>query len=389
MISRVVSKIKQKGFRWFIWKLEREFRAPSIPLLKSVIDKSLYFKKQISKIWSKTKEDDLLYAIYDLDINAISFNVAEFLIDAEIEANRRGKRGFVLVFIPRSNDPNLTCEEYDSLYDADSKHWKFQNLVVPIAFLSKICKGAYLLPKRSDVIGFVKGRDVYPDLYDGFSMRGIDPRDFYRKIDRPNLFEGLRAPEQGMRYIQAWILESGIKDPIVTITIRDCLFDKARNSNIAEWSRFAIYLRSAGYNPVVVPDTDTAFCEDRRFDGITLFKECAWNIGLRASLYESAFLNFFVPNGCTTLAMFNPQCSYIMMNSLPAGSMVTTEAAYKLNNHPIGANYKFATPNQRLCFKPDTFENMVSEFEQFVKDQKSRATNETPISPTNTGIISG
>ena len=74
------------------------------------------------------------------------------------------------------------------------------------------------------------------------------------------------------------------------------------------------------------------------------------------------------------------------MNSLPKGSIITTKEAYKLSNHPIWSDYKFATRNQRLCFKPDTFENLVSEFERFEKDQNFQTINEEPVRSTNTGI---
>ena len=389
MMNKIVSKLKQKGFRWFIWRLGRELRAPSIPLLKLVIDKYLQFKKKTLKNWSETREDDFLYAIYDLDENAITFNVVEILLDAEYEASVRNKVGFVMVFVPRSNDPSLTYEEYDALFDADNKLWKFQNIVLPVSLLSEKCKGAYLLPKRSDAVEFVKGRDVIPDLYDGVNLRGaVDGRELFKKLDRPNVFEGLRAPKQGMRYIQKWLLENNIKEPIVTITIRNFQFDKARNSNIEAWSQFVKYLRSAGYIPVVIPDTDTAFCEDQLFDEAILFKECAWNIGLRTSLYETAYLNFFVPNGCSQLAVFNPKCSYIMMNCLPAGSIVTTKESYERNDHPIGTNYRFATPNQRLCFNADTLENIMHEFERFIEDQRPQATNEISSHSPNTGLTS-
>ena len=212
-MNKIVSKLKQKGFRWFIWRLGRELRAPSIPLLKLVIDKYLQFKKKTLKNWSETREDDFLYAIYDLDENAITFNVVEILLDAEYEASVRNKVGFVMVFVPRSNDPSLTYEEYDALFDADNKLWKFQNIVLPVSLLSEKCKGAYLLPKRSDAVEFVKGRDVIPDLYDGVNLRGaVEGRELFKKLDRPNVFEGLRAPKQGMRYIQKWLLENNIKD---------------------------------------------------------------------------------------------------------------------------------------------------------------------------------
>ena len=147
MISRAISKLKEKGFRWFIWRLKQEARNPTSPLVQKVLDKLLRMRKDLSKIWGKSREEDILYVICDLDINPISFEVARFLVDAECEAKERGKNGFVLVFVPRSNDPLLTYEEYDSEVDADSKQWRFQNLVVPVTFLSKMCKGVYLLPQ--------------------------------------------------------------------------------------------------------------------------------------------------------------------------------------------------------------------------------------------------
>ena len=324
----------------------------------------------MTKIWSKNWEDDFLYAVYDLDVSAITFNVAEFLVDAEYEANKRNKNGFVVVFVPPSNDQHLVWDEYDSLIDATNRQWRLQNIVIPLTYLSKKCKGTYILPQRSDANTFIRGREVYPDLYDSFNLRSLDTIKFFKKFDRPNLFEGLSAPKQGLRYIQTWLSENSVKDPVVTITIRDMEFDKPRNSNIEAWSQFATYLLSVGYYPVVIPDTGTAFREDGRFDGISVFKECAWNICLRMSLYESAFLNFFVSNGCSALTAYSPKHNYIIMNFYPEESMVTTEEARQKTGMDIGDNYKFATPGQWLIYKPDTFENIVYEFERFVREQK-------------------
>ena len=368
MISYLFSKLKQKGFRWFLWRLGHEVRNPTTPCLKVTLDKYVYIKKKISKIWIKSKEDDFLYAIYDLDINAITFNVVEFLIDAEYESNKRNKKGFVLVFIPISNNPNLGYDEYDKIYDSTSKYWRFQNIVIPLTFLSEKCKGTYLLPERSDAIEFVKGREIYPDLYDGVNIRPAPPSAFIHKFDRPNMFDGLRAPKQGLRYIQTWLKENRITKPIVTITIRDSQFDKARNSNIEAWSQFANYLLSTDFHPVVIPDTDTAFIKKPQFNGITVFKECAWNIGLRASLCESAFLNFTCPSGAGAVSVFNPRCSYIFMNVLPEGSINTTEEVLRKDGWPFGSSFKFATPKQKLVWKADTFENIVHEFELFLSD---------------------
>jgi hypothetical protein len=379
LLNKVLLKIQKNGFRWFFWRLQREVRNPTNPFLKVIIDKLLYFLKTILKIWATTKKDDFLYAIYDLDVSPITFNITELLIDAEYEAAMRNKKGFVLVFVPSSNDPLLTYKPYDSVIDAASKQWRFQNLVIPVTFLSEKCKGINILPQRSDVINFAKGREVYPTLYDGVNIRGVDIEEFFAKLSKPYLFKGLRAPKQGLKYIQSWVSENNIKEPIVTITIRNYMFDKARNSNIEAWSKFAIYLRSAGYHPVVIPETDTAFCEDQQFDGITIFRDCAWNIGLRASLYEFAFQNLFVSNGCVLLAVFNPTCKYILMNFQAEESIVAVEENFKKMGIQYGDNYKFATPGQVLNYTPDTFENIVFEFEKFLKDHEARKTNEPSL----------
>ena len=85
-------------------------------------------------------------------------------------------------------------------------------------------------------------------------------------------------------------------------------------------------------------------------------------------LYESTFLNFFVPNGPSSLAVCNANCGYIFVNMLPAGSIVSTEEAYQIHGFKIGDSYKFATAQQRLCWKPDTFDNIKSEFDRFVNE---------------------
>ena len=87
----------------------------------------------------------------------------------------------------------------------------------------------------------------------------MDVSDFYQKLDRPHLVEGLRASNQGLRYIENWYTKNKIDIPVVSITIRQYEFDKARNSNIKAWVKFAHYLKDSGYFPVIVPDTESAF----------------------------------------------------------------------------------------------------------------------------------
>jgi hypothetical protein len=369
----LLAKVKRNGIRWFIARLGRELRNPSRPIVKTAIDGLLRLRRKVSRFRNK-ESSELLLAIYDLDVSGITFNFVEFLIDAEYETSRLHREGFIVVFVPSSKDQTLAWKEYDSAIDSTSRQWRFENILVPLTFLSEKCRGMYLLPTRSEAISFVNGRDVHPALYDGVNLRSIDIGKFYRKLDRPGLFAGLRASKQGLRYVEARMRANGITAPIVTITFRNSAFDSARNSNLDAWSAFARYLRSSGYHPVIVPDTDTAFQEDGRFTEIDMFRECAWNIGLRMALYESALLNFFSPNGCATLGIFNPRCSYIVMNNLPEGSIVTSEEALRRDGYPIRENHRFASPNQRLNFEAESYENILGEFNRFLEQRNSPAT---------------
>ena len=376
----LLKKIRQKGIKWFFWRLNNEFRFPTnerYPIMASIIDGSLRIRNKISGTRKANDEEELIYSIYDLKIAPITFDIIEFLIHSEYEANRLGKKGFVIVFVPVGSSqmktdwaPEDNWAFYHSVYDSDYKLWAFHNIVLPITLLAPKCKGIYILPRRADIFEFIGKKPVIPELYDGINLRHIDVKELYNKINRPNLVEGLRASEQGKRYIKNWRSANKVNNPVVTITLRQTKFDKARNSNIKAYVKFAHYLQDSGYFPVVVPDTENTFSTADSFPGIYIFTECAWNMGLRMALYESAYLNYFSPNGPSRLAVWNSKVSYISMNSLPENSIVTTEEYYKIRDHQIGNNFKFALPNQRYVFTPESYHGIMQEFERFVDDDK-------------------
>ena len=57
-----------------------------------------------------------------------------------------------------------------------------------------------------------------------------------------------------------------------------------------------------------------------------------------------------------------------MMNVLPKDYAFVNEEVNRKNNDVIGDGYKFANQRQRLFYKPDTYENIRTEFDRFVKD---------------------
>ena len=340
-----------------------------------IIDGWLRIRKNISGVQKANNEDELLYAIFDLEIAPITFDIVIFLIVSEYEATKAGKKGFVIVFVPREKLPSYEWDDYDSIFDEERKLWWFNNIVLPITSLTPKCKGVYILPRRSDVSRFVEKKDVFPPLYDGVNLR-YQNAEIYRKLNRPGLVEGPRANKQGHRYIEKWHSVNKIDNPVVTITIRQSEFETMRNSNISEWLRFIRFLQESDYFPVIIPETDMAFVTEDLFPGVCIFRECAWNVGLRLALYESSYLNFFVSNGPSALCFWNSKCSYIAMNMLAGGSVVDTEQAYMSEGIKTGDDFKFALPNQRLNWQSDTYDNILAEFKRFVEEFGDRGSGE-------------
>ena len=62
-------------------------------------------QKKDTKFAFKTVKDDLLYGIYDLEVNDLTYFAAVSLVDFEIRSRRNNKR-FILVIVPSSLDLN-------------------------------------------------------------------------------------------------------------------------------------------------------------------------------------------------------------------------------------------------------------------------------------------
>jgi len=366
-MKSLLKKIKINGFKWLYKRIIMEIRSPKNFHLLKFIDSILKIKKNIKSFFKKTKNDDeILYGIYDLEICDITYNFGIFLVDLEYETIKRGKKGFVVIIVPSSMASNnlLEWKEYNSKINIVSRDWRFVNIIMQLIPLSKKCMGYYKLPNREKIDEIINGVEYYPDLYDSRNLRKADLNELlFKKLNRSGLVEGLKSSEQGREYVNDWIKNNlKNKNKIVTITLRNSLFDTARNSNNKEWLKFAEFLIENNYSPVFISDTDDSFSKIDSKSNIIYFNECCWNMGLRVALYETAYLNFFGNNGCVVLGMFNEKINYILMNGLPKDSVVVTEKVLEKNNMLNITNYQFSTNRQKLCMKTDNFENIKEQF---------------------------
>jgi hypothetical protein len=366
-MKSLLEKIKINGFKWLYERIIMEMRSPKNFYLLKFIDCLLKIKKIIKSFFKKINiDDEILYGIYDLEICDITYNFGIFLVDLEYETIKRGKKGFVVIIVPTSMTSNnlLEWKEYNSKINIASREWRFVNIIMQLIPLSKKCIGYYKLPNRIKIDEIIKDIEYYPDLYDSRNLRKADLNNLlFKKLNKSGLVEGLKSSEQGREYVNVWIKNNiKNKNKIVTITLRNSLFDTARNSNIKEWFKFGEFLIENNYSPVFISDTDDSLARLDFNSNIIYFNECCWNMGLRVALYETAHLNFFGNNGCVVLGMFNENINYILMNGLPKDSVVVTEEVLEKNNMLNITRYQFSTNKQKFCMKTDNFENIKEQF---------------------------
>lgn len=361
-LVEIYKKLKVNGFKWLIWRCHQELINPTFPIFKKIIDYILTVKIKISSL-SKKKTNQLLYGIYDLEVSPITFNIVEFLCSLEIHAKKRNKIGFVVIFVPKKIKKIDYVSEYEKIIDEHSSNWRVDNILIQMLSLHPKCKGISLLPNRNEVKDIINNHDIYPELYDGLNLRTTDTLELYKLAKEPGVFDGLKATPQGLKYIKQYINEKNINKKIITIVIRQYGYDSARNSNLKEWALFVKYLITLNYHPIIVPDTDNAFNSDLPFDREYIFSDCCWNVQLRMALYEASHLNFSSPGGGGAIMLFNPRCRCIFMNMMPSGSIITTpEEVLRKSGYKMGQQWNFLTDDQVLCFLPDTFENIKTQF---------------------------
>lgn len=352
-----------RGLRWLYRRSIRETQRPTTGL------GILLFRKPreiMARCKSTKPVSDVLLAVYDLQVAPITFNFSEFLMLAGMESAKRGLQGFHVLFVPRVEDPVLGWKMYDSIHDEHSKEWRFREILLPLTRFTSLCRGFTLLTRRSDIKLALQNQAIFPALYSETFLDVHDPNPLYRELDPEYI--GFTAPIQARRHIDTWKQHYCPGTKIVTLTVRDQLFDPTRNTDLNEAERFLHDLRGKGYHPVLIPDTDKAWGLDHRFASFTILHEAAWNLPLRMALYETSYLNFFNPNGSIGLVIFNKHCSYIIMKFLPANSVVTTAEAVEKTGMHYGEHYRFAKPWQRIIWEADTLETYQKAFTEFVAD---------------------
>lgn len=157
------------------------------------------------------------------------------------------------------------------------------------------------------------------------------------------------------------------------ITLREADHWPLRNSNLEAWIKFAHYLRNRGEDVVFIRDTKKA---DESIEGFPIWPEAATDLYLRMAAYQEAKANVMVSNGPIGLCLFStaPWLQFVQVEKAQGEYEPNTSFFWKNSNGvKIGEQYPWATPNQRIWWDTDSYENLVKAWESYFPSLMRRA----------------
>lgn len=199
----------------------------------------------------------------------------------------------------------------------------------------------------------------------GFEETGDWPGEAHFKFDyspKPALqhFEKTgKLPEfHASKEARKWADKYFSDEPYV-ITLRETYYWPQRNSNVAEWIKFA---KTLDRRVVFVRDT---FKHALTIDGFDTCPEASLDLHKRLALYRKAKMNFFVTNGPGGLAWYSKDIPYLnFYTDAPGYHCYDPKWMKDYIGLPEYGQFPWASSQQRLVYANDTFENITAAFQE-------------------------
>ncbi len=377
-MTRIVKKIKAQGWLWFLRRLYREILNPhtklgtwlkplQLPVRYLVAQPIAWLDKRLSQ---QKSLPDALYFFYDLEVEPVTYDFCFALAIAEARRQYDQLSQLKVIIVPglsaglRQEDP-----AYDAIINHTSRWWRIYNIILPSTMLLSKTPSIYCCTSRKEALLLEKEctGHRYPDHYsvtcptthqmkDGLSLPPHDIAVF-------------QATSQARTYVSQWIAEHINHRQLITITLRQFDYVKERNSNIHAWSQFVKTLDLKRFLVVIIPDVEQAMSSPppHGFPDCLYFSAACWNLGLRAALYELAYMNLGVNNGPMSLCWLNPRCCYITFKMFTPGVQLGASRNMQRQGLKLHRPPPFAQAWQRWVWGPDNTDNISKEFHAMLK----------------------
>jgi hypothetical protein len=287
-----------------------------------------------------------LTAVCDLSVCPVSFDFIVWLARAMVARDARGCDALHVVIMPKEDGVGGVARDWGE-HDAASARWRLWTIImaaIPLAGATvTLAANRHQVEEiagdaeAKNLLWWEKGRaHLAGPLVDMAAAGGRIPL--------------LRATDAARRHVGRWF-----SDRFVTLTLRDAVDQPERNTVRDTWWQFGQWLRKK-YHVVTLEDTRIALD----------FAGGQWaevSLDLRLALYERAAMNCIGHNGPMMLCWFSiaPLLQYAF--GMPANRW-TKHMREHVHLEPDQQPAWF-NRNQRLVWKPDTFETMREEFERW------------------------
>ncbi len=383
------SKIEIHGWSWLVRRILREILQPVTRVGKWLKPFSFLVYGVLCKpidacnylrLRSKKKSMNALYFFYDLEVEPITYNFCWALAIAEARRKKYQLSELKIIIVPGlSRGLRIEDPDYQAVVDDDARWWRIYSILLPMAMLLPNRPSIYFHASRQEALLWMKeqARYIYPDKYNVTFPTTHQMRDAMHFNED---FMAFQATPKASAYVSEWLKQHANNRKVIVITLRQYDYTIERNSNIDAWAAFAHKLDKEEFFIVIVPDTEKAFrgLPEPLQDFMSLEAAC-WNVGIRAALYELAYLNLGVNTGPMSLCWLNARCRYITFKMVtrgpsPASLEKMLENGFKPNEAPT-----FANPLQRWVWEDDEEKIISREFNvmcQRLENKNSRQERE-------------
>lgn len=288
----------------------------------------------------KKKGLRVLNAAYDLGVSPPTFDFISFLIEAE---RHRIKNNFDVIDLTFQPGPMYGFRADDLPPDIPTRNGMLDRVCFGIARLLPSVRNIEVLKERRPVSGHIFPVDWKEDV----------PKSHYGTMYLKGGELVLRATD----FARAWA--SKMPARMATITLRQSTYHPQRNSNLEVWRSVAVWLKASGIWPVFIPEAGAEF-RDERF---TVCPEAAFDVDLRAALYERAVINLGVSNGPMWLLPYL-DARYLIFN-INVESCRSSSVEFLLAHGVAKGDRNAFGGCGSVVWEPDTEEAILRELAEF------------------------
>jgi hypothetical protein len=315
---------------------------------------------------SLTLEDNILYCIWDLNLNNIASDILHFIVLSEIERREKNLPGLYFIFIPGLAEGFRNVSHRDMQMNASQKNWRLRYLSMPYCWLAPNCQGVTIMPSREYSQYFFDKLDNYnhfPTYQSSFAMREIT-----RSAKAGNDVQLLRAPQYSLDYAQSWLTQRAGDKKVIAVTIRESKVEPQRNADLNAWKQFINHLEKLDYFVLVIPDTESVLDGTSESDNwIQSFAPAAMSIELRAAFYALAYLNVSAACGPASMQFFMADVPFLTFNpDAPGLSSPDSIKSLMGIDFAGGETIPFLRRHQKFIYGAVDYEILVREFTRHI-----------------------